>query len=57
MLIKNENVQDGLVNGVMGTIAEIGQSSGSDLPYVIFIHFDHEKSGKNSESDQPEKMC
>ncbi|XP_061175632.1 uncharacterized protein LOC133184560 [Saccostrea echinata] len=48
MLIRNEDVQDGLVNGVMGTIVRIGLQSGSDLPDVVFIHFDNENVGKNA---------
>ncbi|XP_062578683.1 ATP-dependent DNA helicase PIF1-like [Saccostrea cucullata] len=48
MLIRNEDVHDGLVNGVMGTIAHIGKQSGSSLPAVIYIHFDNENVGKNA---------
>lgn len=50
MLIKNEDIQDGLVNGVMGTVMQIGSHSGSNssLPEVIFIKFDNENVGKNA---------
>lgn len=48
MLIKNEDVLDGLVNGVMGTVVHIGTQSGSSLPDVIFIHFDNENVGRNA---------
>ncbi|XP_062574488.1 uncharacterized protein LOC134236336, partial [Saccostrea cucullata] len=49
MLIKNEDVQDGLVNGVMGTVMQIRMSSNSKLPEAIFIHFDNENVGKNAD--------
>ncbi|XP_062580740.1 uncharacterized protein LOC134242656 [Saccostrea cucullata] len=48
MLIKNEDVQDGLVNGVMGTVMGIEIKSGSNLPDVVFIAFDNENVGKNA---------
>ncbi|XP_063436424.1 uncharacterized protein LOC134717858 [Mytilus trossulus] len=48
MLKKNEAVNDGLVNGVMGTIVSIAEFLEGSLPNVIFINFDNERVGKNA---------
>ena len=48
MLIKNEAVNDGLVNGVMGTVVQIPDFQEGSLPNCVFINFDNEKVGKNS---------
>ncbi|CAG2192522.1 unnamed protein product [Mytilus edulis] len=48
MMIKNEAVSDGLVNGVMGTVLSISEFSKGALPNNIYIHFDNDRVGKNA---------
>ncbi|XP_063436496.1 uncharacterized protein LOC134717928 [Mytilus trossulus] len=48
MMIKNEAVSDGLVNGVMGTVLSISEFSKGALPKNIYIHFDNDRVGKNA---------
>ncbi|XP_071152909.1 uncharacterized protein [Mytilus edulis] len=48
MIIKNEAVSDGLVNGVMGTVFSISEFSKGALPKNIYIHFDNDRVGKNA---------
>lgn len=59
MLIKNEDVHDGLVNGVMGTVMKIDMRSGRSLPDIVFIHFDHENVGRGAKIQKTinEKRC
>uniref|UniRef100_A0A9J8ADG0 ATP-dependent DNA helicase n=1 Tax=Cyprinus carpio carpio TaxID=630221 RepID=A0A9J8ADG0_CYPCA len=40
MLIKNIDVNDGLVNGVCGTVTHIVRADKNKLPKTIYIHFD-----------------
>ena len=48
MLTKNIDTEDGLVNGVMGTIASISLSSSNSLPNNVFVHFDNSKVRTNA---------
>ena len=47
MLVRNLDTLDGLVNGVMGTVTKILQSTSQSLPETVFVHFDSDKVGKN----------
>ena len=52
MLTSNLNVEDGLVNGVMGTIKCILPEDNSTLPSAIAILFDHNSIGNNTKRSQ-----
>ena len=53
MLINNLDVQDGLVNGVMGTVSKISSETTSyNLPKYIFVIFDNENVGQKARSQQ-----
>ena len=59
MLTSNLNVQDGLVNGVMGTVKSILPNANSTLPSAIAILFDNAKIGTAAKTSQPylDKDC
>lgn len=45
MFIKNEDVYDGLVNGVMGIVMKIDMRLGRLFFDIVFIYFDYENVG------------
>uniref|UniRef100_A0A8C2FB76 ATP-dependent DNA helicase n=1 Tax=Cyprinus carpio TaxID=7962 RepID=A0A8C2FB76_CYPCA len=45
MLIKNIDVNDGLVNGVCGTVTHIVRTDKNKLPETVYIHFDDSHVG------------
>uniref|UniRef100_A0A8C2FBF5 ATP-dependent DNA helicase n=1 Tax=Cyprinus carpio TaxID=7962 RepID=A0A8C2FBF5_CYPCA len=45
MLIKNIDINDGLVNGVCGTVTHIARSDKKKLPEVVYICFDDNNVG------------
>ena len=53
MLINNIDVNDGLVNGVVGTVTKISEKKNIyDLPQYIAITFDDEKVGEKAKAKQ-----
>ncbi|MBN3301915.1 PIF1 helicase, partial [Amia calva] len=46
MLLKNIDVEDGLVNGVFGTVSDICLRPGECFPFVIYVLFDNPKVGQ-----------
>ena len=46
MLIKNINVQDGLVNGVQGIVTNFLQTSNENRPFAVVVKFDNPETGK-----------
>ena len=52
MLTKNIDTQDGLVNGVMGTVMEIGPMFQGSLPNIVFIKFDNKRVGQNARTQK-----
>lgn len=47
MLIRNEDVFDGFVNGVMGIVMYIGFELNFLFLDIIFFYFDNERIGRN----------
>ncbi|XP_073688497.1 uncharacterized protein [Garra rufa] len=45
MLIKNIDVNDGLVNGVCGTVTHIVRADKNKLPKTVYVHFDDNHVG------------
>ena len=52
MLTKNINTEDGLVNGVFGTITSIKIETGKDFPSEIYVEFDKENVGKRLRNEK-----
>ena len=52
MLIKNINTEDGLVNGVFGTLTSINIETGEDFPSTIYVEFDNENIGKRLRNEK-----
>lgn len=45
MLVKNIDVNDGLVNGVCGTVTHIVRAIKNKLPETVYVHFDDSHVG------------
>ncbi|VDI77551.1 ATP-dependent DNA helicase PIF1 [Mytilus galloprovincialis] len=51
MLIRNQDIKDGLVNGVMGTVQNIITAC-NHLPEIIYIQFDDDNVGKSAKEQK-----
>lgn len=52
MLIANVDVSDGLCNGVNGIIKGIEYGNSPNMPKVVYVKFDNQRTGRNARTSQ-----